>query len=82
MSEKLINNELPTVESIQLLYKNYGCCYLPSLEALKNKEQGLREKLNDMLNKGEIDLYPKFTEQDELIQIMTNSNNIKEFKYD
>jgi hypothetical protein len=82
MAEKLIGNELPTVESIQLLHKNYSGCYLPSKEALQNKEENLRNKLNDMLNKGQIDLYPNFTEQDELVQIMTSSNNIKEFKYE
>ena len=82
MAEKLINNELPTVEGIQLLHENYSGCYLPSKESLQNKEQELREQLNNMLNKGEIDLYPKFVEKDELVQIMTSSNNVKEFKYE
>lgn len=35
-----------------------------------------------MLNKGELDMYPKFIESNELVQIMTNTNNIKEFKYE
>lgn len=82
MAESLIGNHIPTVEAIQLLHKNYGGCYLPSLETLKNKEQTLRDKLNNMLNKGEIDLYPKFTEEASLVQLMSSSNNLKEFKYE
>lgn len=82
MAESLIGNHIPTVEAIQLLYKNYGGCYLPSLETLKDKEQTLREKINNMLNKGEIDLYPKFTEEASLAQLMSSSNNLKEFKYE
>lgn len=82
MAESLIDNHIPTVDGIQLLYKNYGGCYLPSLETLKDKEQTLREKLNTMLNKGEIDLYPKFQEEASLAQLMSSSNNLKEFKYE
>ena len=82
MAEKLMDNELPIVEDIQLLHKNYSGCYLPSKETLQQKEQDLRNRLNDMLNKGELDMYPKFVELNELVQIMTNTNNIKEFKYD
>ena len=82
MAEKLINKELPTVKGIQLLCKNYAGCYLPTTESINLREQKMRLELNEMLNKGEVDLYPKFTEQDELVKIMTSSNNIKEFKYD
>lgn len=82
MAEKLVHNEVPTVEGIQLLHENCSGFYLPSKEYLSNKEQELRNKLNDMLNKGEIDLYPKFTESNELVQIIANSNNVKEFKYE
>lgn len=82
MAEMLMDNKPPTVEGIKLLYKNYGECYLPSTEALKNKEVLLRERLNNMLNKGEIDLYPRFKEEDELVQILSHSNNIREFKYE
>lgn len=69
---------MPKIEDIQRLHG----CVLPSSEDLKNKEQELRNKLNDMLNKGEIDLYPAFKEKDDLIQLLVSSNNIKEFKYD
>lgn len=81
MAEELIDNKLPTVEGIQLLYKKCSSCHLPSKEVLQNKEQELRNRLNDMLNKGELDMYPKFIENNELVQIMVNTNNIKEFKY-
>lgn len=82
MAEKLINNELPTVEGIQLLHQNYSGCYLPSKEALQKREQELREKLNDMFNKKEISMYPKFKEENSLVQTMTNTNQITEFKYE
>lgn len=78
MAEKLMKKEMPKIEDIQRLHG----CVLPSSEDLKNKEQELRNKLNDMLNKGEIDLYPAFKEKDDLIQLLVSSNNIKEFKYD
>lgn len=81
MAEKLLNKELPTIEGIQLLHENYAGCYLPSTEALKKKQDLLRDTLNTMLNRGEIDLYPRFKESNELIQIMADSNNIREFKY-
>lgn len=81
MAEKIMSNELPTVEGIQLLYKNYSGCYLPTTEALNKKEQELRTKLNEMLDKGELDMYPRFSEEDELVQIIVNSNNVREFKY-
>jgi hypothetical protein len=82
MADELLDGELPTVEKIQMLHKNYSGVNLPSKEYLVKKEQELRNRLNEMLNKGEIDFYPKFTEQDELAQIITSSNNIKEFKYE
>ena len=51
-------------------------------EELKQKEIELRKILNNMLDKGEIDLYPNFSSDDDLIQLLLNANNIKEFKYD
>lgn len=81
MAEKLMDNELPTVEGIKLLHKNYSGCYLPTTEALNKKEQELRIRLNEMLDKGELDMYPRFSEENELVQIIVNSNNVREFKY-
>lgn len=77
MSEYLINGVLPTVEGIQTLKKKE----LEDNKMLLNKEIILRAKLNDMLNKGEITHYPIFDEKDELVDMMMNSNNITEFKY-
>lgn len=81
MAEKLMSKELPTVGGIKQLHINYSE-HLPSVESLEKREKELRAKLNDMLNKGEIDLFPVFNEENELVQILSNSNNIKEFKYD
>lgn len=82
MAEKLMKSELPTVEGIQLTYNNYSGHYLPSLEALKQREQSLRERLTDMLNRGELDLYPRCVEHNDLVQLLADSNNIKQFKYE
>lgn len=82
MAEKLMKNKLPTVEDIQFYKNYYDTNATPTKRQLESKEQQLRFELNQMLNRGEIDLYPKFIEQDELIQILTSSNNIKEFKYE
>lgn len=81
MAEMLIDKKLPTVEGIKQLHKNHSE-QLPSVESLKKRETELRQRLNDMLNKGEIDLYPRFKEECELIQILADSNNIREFKYE
>lgn len=77
MAECLMDNILPTVEGIQFLK------HLPlkSNEEYLKKEVELRATLNNLLDKGEINMYPVFEEKDPLIQMMMNSNNIKEFKY-
>jgi len=82
MAEKLMYNELPTVEGIQLLHKNYSGCYLPSKETLEKREQELRERLNKMFNEKEISMYPSFKEENSLVQTMVNTNQITEFKYE
>jgi len=78
MAKTLMENKLPTVDDIIKLKENS-----PNLnkDVLWNEEQELRNKLNDMLNNGEINLYPKFIEQNDLVSIMVNTNNIREFKY-
>lgn len=78
MAETLMRKELPTVEGIKNLYNQKRL----TVEELSAKEKELREKLNTMLNNGSIDLYPNFKEHYELVQIMTNTNNIREFKYE
>lgn len=80
MAEKVIDGVLPSVKDIKLLYNSYGE-YPPSKESLMKEQDLLRDTLNNMLNNSEIDLYPKFEESNKLIQIMVDSNNIKEFKY-
>jgi hypothetical protein len=51
------------------------------VDELYEKERNLRNRLNDMLDNKEIDLYPRFQESDEILQILINTNNIREFKY-
>ena len=82
MAECLMDKELPTVEDIKQLHINYANDNLPTTESLIKKEKELRERLNAMLNKGEVDLFPTFKEENELIQILANTNNIKEFRYE
>lgn len=77
MAEKLMDNVLPTTQDIIDLKAST----LPSKEELFEKERELRKRLNDMYNKGEITLYPKFEVDDDLLGTMFDSNNIKEFKY-
>jgi hypothetical protein len=78
MAKTLMHNRLPTVDDIIELKNNSGDL---NKDDLWNEEQDLRNKLNDMLNNGEIDLFPKFDEKDDLVLTMINSNNIREFKY-
>jgi hypothetical protein len=80
MAEKLMNNEWPTVTDIQNLHKE-TIHNLPSKEDLQLKEDGLRKQLNEMLFSKEIAMYPEFIETNELVNIMLNSNNLTEFKY-
>lgn len=82
MAEKLMKKELPTVSDIKELYNEFLSGNHPSTQELEKKEKELRAQLNDMLNKGEIDLFPHFKESDELVQIMASSNNIREFRYE
>ena len=78
MAKTLMENKLPTVDDIIKLKENSNDL---NKDVLWNEEQELRNKLNDMLNNGEIDLYPRFDEKDDLVLTMINSNNIREFKY-
>lgn len=78
MADRLIMNVLPTIKDIQALRKEA----VPTKEQLSAQEQMLRERLNDMLNNGGIEMYPKFEEPNELVQIMMNNNNVTEFKYE
>lgn len=78
MAETLMKKELPFVKSVIKLYNQERL----SVKYLSAKEKELRDCLNNMLNKGEIDLYPNFKEENELAKIMASTNNIREFKYD
>lgn len=77
MAKCLIDNIKPTVEGIINLKK----LEVPSTEELFKNEIMLRSILNNLLEKGEIDMHPRFEEKESFIQILTDSNNIREFKY-
>lgn len=77
MASSLIDRDPPSTLGIKVLTIGE----IPTKEILFEREKVYRLLLNDRLNNGEIDLYPNFKEGNELIQIMTNSNNIREFKY-
>ena len=80
MAEKLMNNEVPSVQDIKTLYKN-TIHDLPSKETLLLREQEMRNELNNMLNQKQITMYPFFDEPSELHRVLLNSNNLTEFRY-
>lgn len=77
MAHSLMINNLPSVEEIVSLKSQK----LKSREELFDMEDELRLWLNELLDKGKIDMYPKFNEENSLVKIMMNSNNLREFKY-
>lgn len=77
MAETLIKKQLPTIQGIKDLYAEERL----TVEEL-NKKKFLREELNTMLQNGTIDLYPNFKEENDLIKIVANSKNTKEFRYE
>ena len=78
MAEKLINNELPDIGDIQMLK---FASNTPSKDKLFEMEVKLRVCLNNLLRKDLIQIYPNFQEENELVQIMVDGSNTKEFKY-
>lgn len=76
MAKCLMNNILPSVEDIVNLRNSV----IPSIENLNSVEQELRNELNDMYNKSLINGFPEFKEEDVLIQIMTDANNMREYR--
>lgn len=78
MAGCLINNKKPTVEDI----KKLKSLPVPSTELLFTKEKERREELNNLLNSGELDMYPNFKEENELVNVMLKANNTREFRYE
>ena len=50
--------------------------------AVQMKLDELRKLSNSLYESNDLTLYPVFKERNSLIQLLTNANNIKEFKYD
>jgi hypothetical protein len=78
MAEKLMENVLPDVGDIQMLK---FATHLPSKEKLFEMEKNTRERLNNLLNLGDLDMYPVFEEEDSLVKTMLQANNTREFRY-
>jgi hypothetical protein len=78
MAKCLINNVKPTVGGIVDLKK----LLIPSTTDLFKNESELRGILNNLLEKGDVDMHPRFEEKELFLQILTDSNNIKEFRYE
>lgn len=78
MAGCLINNKLPTVSDIQKLKS----LPVPGTSLLFKKETERRVELNLLLDKGEIEMYPNFKEENSLVDTMLIANNTREFRYD
>jgi len=76
----LLENIIPKKQHFNSLYSSMN--YHGSREVCQAKLDELRIKMNSMYENNELTLYPKFVETNSLVQLLTNANNIKEFKYD
>lgn len=77
IAECLINNKLPKKEIIQELAKN-----LESKEAVLEKTKINRKIASKMYENRELENYYIPDTEDDLLNIMLQANNIREFKYD
>lgn len=74
IAECLIENRLPSLNAIKTLKTISRADITVKLELL-------RLISNSMYEKGELTLYPTFSEQDELVSLIVGANNIAEFTY-
>ncbi|MDD5150163.1 MAG: hypothetical protein PHC28_06720 [Flavobacterium sp.] len=74
IAECLIENRLPLVSEIQSL------TFIDRL-SIVDKLDVLRNRLNLLYDKNEINLYPDFKESADVIDLLVKSNNMKEFTY-
>lgn len=81
IADSLINNNLPDINYIKELKKHLDYEHL-TLSAVQMKLDELRKLSNSLYESNDLTLYPVFKERNSLIQLLTNANNIKEFKYD
>lgn len=77
IAECLLDNKQPLKKDIQEIYKN-----LSKREYLRLKENILRSRLSELFTKDEIKFYPEHKTEDDLLNKLLNTNNIKEFKYE
>ena len=79
-AEKLINNELPNLEDIKFIYNNPNL----DIKRLKQCEEDLRYRCNNLFENNELTLFPKLPiidPKNDIEKLLIESNNIKEFKY-
>ena len=77
IAECLINNILPTKEKIQEISLN-----LENKEVLLQKEIELRQKASDMYQNNLLDNYYIPKTGDDLLDVLLQSNNTRQFKYE
>lgn len=76
-AEELLNGRLPDINKL----KEFGN---GDINELKEKEDILRKKCNEMFDNGELTMYPKnsiIEPENDLERRLIEANNIKEFKY-
>ncbi len=76
-AECLLNKQLPTIEQIQIIYGNQH-----NLADLKQKEENLRKRCNELYEKGELLNYFIPKTGNSLIDKLYEANNTKEFHYE
>lgn len=76
MARCLINNIQPKIEDIQMMKEHI----IPDVKDLSFIELELRNVLNAMYNNNLITGFPVFKEEDILVKIMTDANNMKEYR--
>lgn len=74
LAEKLLNNELPSLSEVKSLQKEIYDINVRIINVL-------RERLNKLYETDKIPLYYIPRVEDSLLQLLLDSNNIKEFKY-
>ena len=77
---KLIKESIPTIEDMIHLHDKYSKMDI-DIKGLGAYQKYLRELLTNKLNRGDITLYPNFSESNEIVDKINYMNNIKNFKY-
>lgn len=79
IADSLIHNTLPTLEGVREVMVESSNLPVTLYERI---QKTLRQKVNKMYDDGEIPLYCIPKTDDDLLNLLLQSNNTKEFKYD